>query len=414
MKTKGLPTGLMAFSFLLAGWTVLAQEIPRKETVKSRPKPELDATGIRVGGFDFFPKASISFSYDDNIMSKDSGEISDLITEYAFSPVLKSNWSLHFLKLSGDVKMGRYQDSGAENYLDYTLGIDGRYDFSKGFSASSKAKLVLGHEGRSSPDDANGIKPTDYKKTSFDGSIKKTINKASINGGVKIDIYDYDDVQSTTGLVNNDDRDRSESSAHVRLGYQFSPDYEWFTRLEVNNRNYNDDIDDNGYNRDSNGYELTSGISFSITGITFGNAFLGYRRQSFKDSGLITAKGFSGGFDLTWNATTISTVKADFKRTVEETTSTGASGVFRNKLILSLDHELLRNMIVSNKLTLTKNDYVGIERSDDEMKYGFTIDYQLFRNLNTTFEYKYSWRQSDAAGSAYRKNVFMLKVTARL
>ncbi len=409
--------GVTAAAFLLAalpGRPVMAQEIPRGETVKSRPKPELDPAGIRMGGFLLYPKVSVSESFDDNIMSAENNEKSDYITVLGANAALKSDWSLHSIKLAGDVKVGRYWDSSSEDYNDYRLSSDGRYDISNNFSVAGGANVFFGHEKRSSLDDANGLKPAQFSRMSIDGKVNKTFNKFSINSGLAVDRLNYDDVASSTGTINNDDRDRLESMANLRFGYKFSPDYENFVQLKVNDRNYKDSIDDNGFNRDSHGYDLTTGISFGGTGITFGDIFAGYRMQSFKDAKLTTAEGVSGGLNITWNATALTTLKGGVVRTVEETTTVGASGIFRTKFTLSVDHELLRNMILSAKLTSTRNDYEGIKRTDNDFAFDFDVDYKFFRNLYANFSYGYSQRKSDAQNSDYGKNVYMIQLSSQL
>jgi len=417
MGTSKINKHVVAAACLLAFWpdgTAVAQEIPRGETVKSRPKPELDPLGIKAGDFIFSPKATLSDSYNDNIMSASDGEISDHIVQLELKGTLKSDWNLHSVKVSGDVKVLRYIDNPDEDYEDYKFTSDGRYDLSTDLNITGGADILFGHESRSSPDDAGGIEPTLYRKFTIDGGFDNSLDPYSIRGGFVIDKYDYDDVTTTGGEVNNDDRDRMESIANIRGGYEFTPESEAFMRLELNNRSYKDALDDNGYNRDSNGFEVTGGLSFDLTGITFGNVFAGYRLQSFRDDSLKRARGPSAGLDITWNASPITTVTGSIERTVEETTSTGASGVFRTKTTIGVDHELLRNMIVDGKLTYTLNDYVGIGRKDKEPKLNFGIDYKLFRNLYSKFNYNYSKRDSTADGSDYRQHVYKIQLSIQL
>lgn len=408
---------VVAAAFIPVMWseaTAIAEEIPRGETVKSRPKPELAPLGIKVGDFTLSPEAFLSDSYNTNIMSSDGGEISDHIVEFKLKGTLKSDWQLHSAKLAADVKVLRYIDNQDENYEDFKFTSDGRYDITADFNVSGGADVLLGHESRSSPDDAGGIEPTAYRKYTIDGGVENDLKPYYIKGGLVVDMYDYDDSKTTGDDVNNDDRDRMEAVADIRGGYEFNPESEAFVHLELNKRNYSDALDDNGYNRDSTGLKATAGLSFDLTGITFGNVFAGYRMQSFEDSSLKRIKGPSAGLDITWNASPITTVIGSMERTVEETTSTGASGVFRTKSSISVDHELLRNMIVSGKLTYTANDYVGISRKDKEPKLDLGVDYKLFRNLYSQFNYNYSSRRSSNDGSDYKQHIYKLQLSIQL
>lgn len=410
--SKFAMTSLSLLTFVSSD-VVFAEEIPRGQTVKTRPKPELDPLGVKARDYLFFPKASISNSYDTNIMSSDTGALSDNIVIIDLDGMFKSDWKLHSLNFGGNVKSALYTEYDDENYNDVTLKADGRYDVSSEFNLTAGTNLLFGHEDRGSPDDAGGIEPGQYTKFTINGAADKSINRYSIKGGFTVDQYDYDDVKTTGADVNHDDRDRYESVFNIRGGYEFIPDKEIFARFELNDRSYNDDVDDNGVDRDSQGFEFKSGLAFDLTGITFGNVFAGYRQQSIDDATLSTISGPIAGFDLTWNVTTLTTITGSHARTVEETTSAGASGIFRSKSSISVDHELLRNMIVSGKFGYTYNDYEGIERIDKEPSLEFAVDYKMNRNLYSEFKYNYSSRSSSVDGSDYDKHIFKVQLTAQ-
>ena len=419
---------LAAAAFVVVGWPQcyalaqepapaedadLSEEIPRGETVRSRPKPELDPNGITVGSFLFYPEFKLTGTYDDNIMSSENDTVSDYITTFGVVGDIQSNWDTHFVSFVGEVEAGRYRRLSKEDYVDVNTSAEGRYDIGEGDFVKGKVDAKFGHEARSSLDDAGGKEPTQTRNFIFDGKTKHHFGKTSFGTNVNVERYDYDDVESTTGTVNNDDRDRFESEASVRGGYEFNPESEWFLKGEYYDRRYDEALDDSGYNRDSQGYEVTTGLSFDLTGITFGNVFAGYRRQSYDDRALKTAQGIAGGLDITWNASPITTVIGTVERTVEETTSTGASGIFRNKMSLSVDHELLRNMILGAEVVQTHNAFVGIDRNDEEFDFTFSVDYKMFRNLYVGMSYDYSMRNSDTGNSDYSKNVIKLELSVQ-
>lgn len=393
---------------------VSAQDIPRGETVKSRPKPELDPNGIAVGSFRAFPKVSVTETYDDNIMAKDTDEKSDFITVLGAGAKVDSDWTVHSVKIAADVKAGRYWKSSAEDYEDFSLTADGRYEYSKDLSFTGKIAAAFGHEPRSSTDDSGGFSPGTKRDYTLEAGFEKKLNKVSFKGGIDAKKFDHDDVQGSTGITNHDDRDRIHSSAHLRVGYQATPEFEGYGRFEVNKRDYRFAVDDNGVNRDSQGYQMTGGLSFAITGITDGDVFLGYRSQTIDDPDLKKAKGPSGGLDITWNASKITTVIGSIEHTLEETTTAGASGKNDTKSSISVDHELLRNLILSSKVEYTNSSFVGIDRKDNDLKYVLGMNYRLFRNLTADVEYTYTNRQSNAEDSDYNKNAIMLRLTGQL
>ena len=88
--------------------------------------------------------------------------------------------------------------------------------------------------------------------------------------------------------------------------------------------------------------------------------------------------------------------------------------MFRTKSTLSVDHELLRNMIVSGEVKYTNNDYVGIDRKDKEPGLKLAVDYKLFRNLYSEFSYNYAGRNSTAANADYRQHIFKIQFSVQL
>src|SRR5690606_39515818 len=101
-------------------------------------------------------------------------------------------------------------------------------------------------------------------------------------------------------------------------------------------------------------------------------------------------------------------------RTVEETTQQGASGYFSSVYGASVDHELLRNLLVGAKLSYTINDYEGITREDDEYRAGVYGRYLMHRNLYVSLSYDYRERDSNVAGADFDKNIFMVRLETQL
>ena len=101
-------------------------------------------------------------------------------------------------------------------------------------------------------------------------------------------------------------------------------------------------------------------------------------------------------------------------RTVEETTINRASGSFDSEYGVSVDHELLRNLILSSRASYLNADYEGINRKDDYLKFGASGKYLLNRNLYVTLKYDYERRDSNAAGQDYTQNAVLLSLSGQL
>ena len=183
-----------------------------------------------------------------------------------------------------------------------------------------------GVEDRGSVDDANGITPTDFKVETLDVGFNNKWNRVSLRVQGGFTRRDFDDVRTTTGITNNDDRDRDEFKLDLRGGYEIQPQYEAFAQLILSSVNYEDALDDGGVDRDNEGFEIRGGARIDLTGLLFGDVFLGYISRDYEDNTLTSVDEFSAGVDLTWNVTQLTTVKGGVRRGISETTLVSASG----------------------------------------------------------------------------------------
>lgn len=399
----------------------------RGVTVTGRARPDLDPLGIRAAGFLFYPKLAVAEQYDDNVFSTETGEEDDFITIVSPSFQLRSNWRNHALNFFGTAAIGRYAQISDEDYEDYTIGADARVDIVRDSFVKAAISFSELHEDRGSPDDVAGVEPTEFNVLFPQLRVFHRFGRFNLNVDGTLRRFDFDDVACSppigapvlgpgclaTGIINNDDRDRNQWEATVRLGYEIVPHYEAFIRGSYIVSGYDDAVDDNGLDRDSDGFEVVAGTAIEFTGVTFGNVFVGFRSQEPDDPTLSTIDGVTFGGQIIWNVTGLTTVKGFVKRTVEETTLVGSSGFFATRVGASVDHELLRNLLLGAEASFTNKDYDGIDRDDDDIRFGVYGKYLLNRNLYLSARYGYSERASDAAGADFDKNVFMLRLATQ-
>jgi hypothetical protein len=389
-------------------------DLPEKDTVMTRQRPEYDPIGTRLGGFFLYPNVSVTEIYRDNINYTASGEKSDFLTVVSPNLNLRSNWNNHALNFAAGADVGRYISNSQEDFEDWRVATDGRLDILRDSNVKGGFKFAEQHEGRSSPDQTGAREPIIYRQFGPSLEYKQRFNRLRASIGGDYQIYDYDDGSANNGAVlNMDDRDRKDMNGNIRLGYEIQPSYEAFVRGAVNQRNYDDALDDGGVNRDSSGWEVVAGLALDLGDVTFGNVFAGYMRQEFDDANLKSISGPSFGADLTWNPTRLTTVKGIASRTIEETTLSGAAGALSTRFGATVDHELLRNLILSANADYVNNDYEGTSREDDIINIGPSADYLLNRYLRLRLRYTHSMRESNSAGGDYNVNSVFLRLLAQ-
>ena len=102
-----------------------SRESLRGTTVLTRPRPETDPQGTRLGLFFLFPRAELDETYNDNIFATPT-KSSDFITTLAPSFDLLSNWTQDALNLHAGGAFGTYASHSSENYQDAFASADGR------------------------------------------------------------------------------------------------------------------------------------------------------------------------------------------------------------------------------------------------------------------------------------------------
>jgi hypothetical protein len=408
-ETAEMPTGPMVFDVPtqlaqgVSGYEVPGRRtaVPRGETVTSRPRPELDPLGARLGSFRAFPKIVVEERYSDNIFSTKTNEEDDFITRIMPSLNINSDWNNHSLGFQSGARIGRYWDNTDEDYEDYFVGATGRVDIKRSTAFRVRAKYQRQHEDRSSPDDVAASKPTEFDDYTAGAGLSHDFGRfnAAVNGSY----------QRLSFINNNEsDRDRDIMEAALRLGYRISPQYQAFVSGSYNVREY--DTLEGGLDRDSDGYGLVAGLDLDLGGLVFGDFFVGYRSQEYDDPTLSSLDGVGGGADITWNVTPLTTIVFSVLSDLRETTSTGASGRLVSTGGLTVDHELLRNLLLAGNLSLTRDDYEGINRTDWVYRAGFGANYMLNRNLYLGADYDFRKRDADSGGSDFTENVVLVRL----
>lgn len=393
--------------------------VQRGRTVLERERPELDPLGIRVGSFILSPSLSVHQEYNDNIFATETDTESDFITRILPELSLRSDWNNHSLAFFGSGNIGRYWDNSAEDFEDFNVGTSGRLDVRRDTWVRARAEYQDRHEERSSPDDVGGDEPTEYNVSIGRLEGFHRLNRLSFTLGGAIERFDFDDVGTSLGTtINNDDRDRDEYEASLRVGYELVPSYEAFVRGAYLIRDYDSGTDDAGRDRDSDGFEVVAGVSIDFGGITFGDFFAGYRQQEYDDPTLDKVSGPVVGADITWNVTPLTTFIGTVSREIREsTTGDGmgnfASGRFFTTVGVSAQHELLRNLLLGADVSYSNDDFKGIDRSDDIYRFGLDANYMMFRNLYLRGGYRFRSRDSEFAGADFAENIVFIRLQAQ-
>lgn len=387
----------------------------RGENIEDRASRRFKAEGTRSGSFLVFPSVGVTAQWDDNIFSTNTNEVDDYVTLINPALQLQSDWNNHALNFSADAEIARFSDRGREDYVDYSVGFDSRMDVRRSTNITAGAAFGAQREERSSPDDVGGLEPTDIAVTTAQIGFFHGFNRVSIGLDGSARRLDFDDARTAAGAVlNNDDRDRTEYDASVRVGVEISPTTEAQVVGSYNQSKYELSLDDLGLNRDSDGYALQGGLVFDVTGSVMVDFLVGVFTQSFDDVTLADVDGSTFQLGVNWNVTALTTLTAAVSRSIEETTLAATSGVLRTSAALGIDHELLRNVIISADVSSVTEDFRGITRDDQTVDFRAGAQYLIHPRLVAEFGVNVTTRDSDVAAQDFDRNRYFFRLVGRL
>jgi hypothetical protein len=399
---------IAAACFLGLGLPALGQSI------SERIRPDYDAKGLPMGGFRLYPTLDLTAVVDDNVYRRPNKQ-SD--TYFLISPslALRSEWTNHALNFFAGLDHYAYSKLTKEDRTNWNLGADGRLDIQRGSSLTGRAVYISTHEQRFSPDQPGfAASPTPYKVLQASGSLTFQPVDFGVQVGGTVDKFDFDSTRLIGGgVLNNNDRDRTAYTAFARLFYQFSPGYSAFVRAIYDTRDFRRQFDRTGVNRDSNGYRIQGGLSMLVTQLITGEIYGGYMHQDFK-APLRDVSGGSYGAALTWFPTDLLTVRLNAVRAIGDTTIASASASDDRHVDLSVEYDLLRNVVLQGTVGYTDSRFTGSNREDQYTTAGVTVMYLINNYLRANAGYVYDHRNSSLAGQDYTDNVFRFGLTGQM
>ena len=195
--------GALAMLLSLAPNTAFAQnralqvyprpELKRGETVLSRSRPELDAAGIRAGGFLVFPELVVEEQFTDNVFAAKHNKRSDQITVVQPRLSIRSNWNRHAIGFASRASVGIHAEETKEDYQDHRHFLNGRIDLARDAVINTWARYESLHQFRRSADDSGGVEPTEYDILVGGGDIRKELGRFNFSLGGEIAVTNYDD-----------------------------------------------------------------------------------------------------------------------------------------------------------------------------------------------------------------------------
>jgi hypothetical protein len=393
-------------------------------TVTDRARPGLDPEGVSVGDFTFLPRAEIDGSYNDNIFATQNGKVGSWLTTLLPSFDLQSNLPQNAIDVSAGAAIGRQSNHDSEDFNDGFGAVSGRLDIDALHQIIAGVRFDRLHESRASPDSpANAAEPVRYTVYSGNLGFAQTGTRIGyeVNGVVTRSEFEAP-LATGGGFVPQDDRNVTGFEGALRVFYEFQPGYQAYLRGAGNTQQFDHAAGNGIPSRDSNGYRVDGGMRIDLADLTYAEFYGGYIEQDFNAAQFSALRGVDYGARLVWNFTAVDTMNLAVTRTINNAnaeapgvaTSPGYLATIEN---FSVDHELLRDLLLNANLGYEVDFWRGISRTDHIVDFGFGAKYLVNRYLYLGASYTFQQRFGSSTQSAnvpYNQNIVQLRLSSQL
>jgi hypothetical protein len=384
------------------------------QTVTSRPRPDYDPIGMRIGDFFWFPHAEVDEVFNSNIFALRS-PTSDFITVLQPGFDLLSSLPRNAINLHAGAAAGFYARNPTQNTATGVVSADGRLDLDAQSGFFGNALLAHLYTPRTSPNSPGGAaEPVTYNNYAAGLGYRQTGLRLGYEADLAVLGTQYNPVPLIGGGTASESAANSIiPQATLRVGYEFIPDYRAYVRASGSVYNY-PNTPPGGVSFNSTVYRVNTGLEILPRHLIYGEVYVGYLTQNFHTSGLPSTSTPDAGGRLVWNVTPRTTLNFNAVRTFQTTNPTSGTGAgyLQSVMTASVDHELRHNILLNAGAGYENDSYQGISRNDNIFSAGAGVRYLLNRNLFLAGSYSYQQRSSSgrAAGTPYSQSVVMLRL----
>jgi hypothetical protein len=384
----------------------------RNVSVMERERPDYQPIGIRRGGFVLYPSLRTEVGMTDNVLLTNTNRRADAWVSVEPSIAVNSDWSRHQLRSTASVNLQRFMDTPLRNQNAFDLATLGRYDYGSGLSFTGEAQLSREYESPlTGAINADVAVLSSYLRSFFTarGEYEHDRLRAQLN--VDRTSVAFSDIDLGTSIRDQSDRDRVVTRVGGQIEYARTPSFSYYGRATLGRIDYSRNTLLNGLpNRDSHSYRALAGVTFDIPGRFRGAVGAGVSHLDYDGRFYNNVTGLSVEGQIDYFLSELTTVGLVASRTIEDSNISNSRAFFDNRLRLTVDHELLRNLILSGTTELGRQDYIDSRLSNDIVRFSARARYLSSPLFELTGGLSYSARLPNDATLDRRRNEFRATV----
>lgn len=365
---------------------------PQEDVVREQPvsvldreRPEYDAPGRRLGGFELDASLDLEATSTDNLFAAADGfEEDDIVYEVTPTARLASDWSRHALAFEGSYTSQTHDEFDSEDAETWYVRGSGRLDIGDASSVSAAARAAHQVTPRTDPDapDLNEP-PTEYDRTDVTVGAQHRFARVLVRGDVDWIEYDYEGLQNF--------RDNEESRVRGRVEIDVTPRLDLLLQASADQYEYA-----NSPNLDSEGQTYLAGVALDGDLVT-GEISAGYFERDYDGPTIENFEGLAVAAAIEWYITRLTTITFTGRQDADDQVGATPQPFVTTEFGARVDHELLRNLIISLAGLAGERDYEDFDRQDEYTEFELGADWLLNPHAVVRLRYQHDDLESDGA-----------------
>lgn len=394
-----------------AAWAQQGGDEARGITVATRPRPEFDPLGVRLGAFQLDASAESGIGYDDNLLGTERNRQGDTFIGSTLLASLRSQWSTHALGLTARVDDQRYLQRSGLNWRDWSVEASGRYDIDSVSALDMRVTHRRGHLSVQSLDvqQAGLTEPVEFDEDIVRLGATTQFNRLTLTGFGQARWVRFDDVDAGGGASATSDYDAY--SGGVTGAYLLSPGRAATLTLRT------EDVRGRGAagrQLDSTSYEALGGFAYDFDGVYQAAIGVGYVRRDF-DGNRRALSGLGIDGRLIYAPSQLTTLSFTVRRGIDDSVRAGGQSFMRTAVTARVDYEVQRNVIAGLEVTYDRREYRDPSQRATDLVGTLAVQWLINRNLAVVASYQHAVRIGASAGiEEYNQNVVQVRLRVSL
>lgn len=406
--------GRFAATFLIgacssAGWT---QSVQAPLGPLERAGPRFDPVGIRAGAFALQPRADATLEYNDNLLATRGDKEGDVILRLRPRLNVEAMIRGNPVALDAYLSQSLHAKRTSENALEAGGRLSGAFDITRRSSLRLLASYDALAENRFSITSASGVASrVRFTRAVQNASYAHGFGDLRTTVEAQFSQLDFSDARTASGEeFDQDFRDTKYYGGTLSAAYPVFPGGFAVVRANADRLDQARGRGPDPLDRDSTGMKIEAGFGVEVNRLLVGEFRIGYLRRNAVDDRLRDARGLSFGGNLVWSVTPLTTVRFDADRTVEEGGSRITAGNLRSQGELSVEHELLRWVILEASARFAVIQPLGFVSNAKEYEYQVGATYFMSRRLRLVGSLSRYQRDGNSFSRSFTQNRALLSV----